>query len=73
MASQITLEQHVMFSDRTILILYEATSYDMLLSSPWFPAGTDSGGAAAQMLQESACNCKATSLNPCVDNISGKS
>lgn len=61
-----TLEQHLMFSDRRILILYEATSYDMLLSSLRLPAGTDSGETAAQMLQKWARDCKATSLNPSV-------
>ncbi len=61
-----TVEQHLMFSDRRILILYEATSYEMLLSSLCFPAGTDSGETAAQMLQRWVCDCKAASLNPSV-------
>lgn len=40
-----------MVSDRRILILFEATSYDMLLSSLWFPAGADSGETAARVTE----------------------
>lgn len=54
-----------MVSDRRILILFEATSYDMLLSSLWFPAGADSGETAARVT-ELGLWWKAASLNPWV-------